>query len=260
MKISNPIPKPTTIRKPGLVCKACGCEFEGLVSPELGIAQTLCGPCGNIADSPIRERLCGGVMVPTFLTPEELVARVRGFRKMLVPKIPAGMSDTDPDLLPCPAASKAAVAWRPGSNPEYPDGILLHGHSQTGKTRTAVLLSFALAENGKAVVWRDAGELCSEITRAQGEHYEHQLVSSLVRAEVLVLDDICNFGGAPKARSKLASIIKLRGERLAPTIITTQHNRHSIEAWFGGKEGEAIKQRLLTRYVAIHLSKKEAAA
>ncbi len=243
----------------GMICAICGTPFTGKTVPGYDLlTQTLCERCGNRLDTPLFTSKVGDVEIAHYRSPASIIRELKGIGpEVIVPRIPSSLLDADPALLPNQEVSREGLAWTPAFSDSMgkPGGVVFVGNSGTGKTYTAALLSLRLAQAGHVVIWKDTAMLAAEIDEARGRGWEAQLLRSMVKCEILVLDDFCNFGGSQNGRSRVCGIIKLRAESRRKTIVTTQHARGSMMRILGPKEGDAIANRFKNLFVVIPFDK-----
>jgi len=157
------------------------------------------------------------------------------------------------------------------------DNLALVGPSGTGKSWLACAIGQKACRDNRCVLYRRWPKLCEELALARGDGRHPRLLKSIVRADLLILDD---FGLEPLdagARHDLLEILEERYGRRS-TIVTSQlpvtawhevigdptyadaildrltHNAHRIEL-----SGESLRRARVSYVLSpdIHLTKNQ---
>ncbi len=131
-------------------------------------------------------------------------------------RCPILFQETDMKKLPCPSASKKAMAWKYG-----PRGLILHGPTGTGKTRTAwLLIRRLMAENifVRSMTCTDFGnQLADRFRDREGPTWWLRQVATQA---CLFLDDLDKCVFTPRVELELLAIVEKRTSHKLPTIVT----------------------------------------
>jgi DNA replication protein DnaC len=142
---------------------------------------------------------------------------------------PAIYRATDIDQLPDPKTTLRVTAWEYG-----PKGLLLHGESRTGKTRSAWLLLRRLFDEKRSIMAWDGIGWFFEVGRAfrDIEHADKWL-SIIAKVDVLFLDDIFRGRMTDAQDMALWGVIERRMSSGKPCIVTTNATGETLEARCG---------------------------
>lgn len=122
-------------------------------------------------------------------------------------------------------------------------GLILKGPVGTGKSAAAALLVMQCVDDKIPAWFADCTSLLSDLSaiHALGQANKFDaLEHRLMRADVLVLDDVGQERGDSWAQEQLEKIIAQRYAKMRPTVITT----NLTEAQMAGRYGERIIDRL----------------
>lgn len=150
-------------------------------------------------------------------------------------------ADTDPDIIPNAAAFRSVVSW-----PWQPRGLLLHGPTRTGKSRTAwVLLRRLYIEDRKSVAILNsrAGVEYAAKFHESAKDVEDWF-NQLLAVDVLFLDDPFKVKMTDSFESALFSLIDGRGEGCKPIIVTLNDTGESLKLRMSTDRGGPMIERL----------------
>lgn len=136
--------------------------------------------------------------------------------------------------------------------------LYIQGNVGTGKTHLAcAILKAAIADNRRVKFVSTLGFLDSVKASydAQAQERESDLVNTLVRCEVLALDDLGKEQPSEWALSKLFRIVDARYAEMRPTIVTTQFKRTELAKRFNSnpETAQALISRLKQDYKTVKL-------
>lgn len=166
---------------------------------------------------------------------------------------PSTFRETDPELLPFPAAFNAATSWTYG-----PKGLLLCGEPGAGKTRSAWSLAKREHFNGRSVVYVDSTELGTWGSK----RFENVAKADAIAARwescgLLILDDPfkCKMatahGQGTAAEELIFNLIDRRSAKGKPGIVTTNDTPDTLAKRFSEDRSGPIIRRLKEFYYAI---------
>jgi len=149
------------------------------------------------------------------------------------------------EQLPDRASAEKVGRWKM----QNPKGILCHGQTGTGKTRSVyLLLKKLLFEHGIYPEFRKCVQLRHDISKAamsETPGARDDLIAKLVNARILFLDDLGQMANTPASEEALLQIVEERTQRGRPIIATTQLTGERFAELFKSKErGQAIGRRL----------------
>lgn len=146
--------------------------------------------------------------------------------------------------LPAPAAASNVLRWKVTLD----KGVLLHGNTGSGKTRTVyLLLKDILMTLGIYPTIKKCAMLRSEIIAAamDSEAARQALLSKLVNCKLLYLDDLGQMAKSDPCEEFMFNLVEERTNLGLPIIATTQHTGDSFAKNFNQPlRGAAIIRRL----------------
>jgi hypothetical protein len=188
---------------------------------------------------PIYETLCKPCMVAW-----DKMVLSHGMPKAPKPEtpMPALFDDTDPERIGAPL-SQYALGWTPSGK-----GLLIHGSTRKGKTRTAWYIANRLwnSNNFKnKYLFLTMFELEARIASSWGNSSWDKTMFQMTNVPLLFLDDLGKEKMTDRMASCLFALIDQRTMHQRPTIITTNLTGDTLLERFHDKEtGTAFVARL----------------
>jgi DNA replication protein DnaC len=160
---------------------------------------------------------------------------------------PATFQQTDPAKLPNQHAYRRALAWQYG-----PQGLLLHGKTGSGKTRTAweVLKREHFAGHSFGVVNSSAALKFAAMFAINSANAE-MWVQKFCETSVLLMDDVFKVKLTEAFEAGLFSIVDRRNEALRPIIVTTNDVGETLAERMSGDRANPFIRRLRENCDAI---------
>jgi len=155
---------------------------------------------------------------------------------------PPDFKDTVLEKIPNKTAAQRVLAWKPGER-----GMIIHGKTRQGKTRSVWLLFKTIVKDGMNVQAWDMVRWSDELTSRFGPDTQDEPLAWLDRqchADILFCDDLDKCPLTPRTQLGLFQVLKYRTENNLPTIITTQLRGEVLCSRFDAKTGEAFVARL----------------
>lgn len=156
--------------------------------------------------------------------------------------IPILFRDTDLDLLPSELAA-VAISWRPEGK-----GLLIHGATRKGKTRTAWYMANRLWNEdsfANKYLFLTMFELEARLVSSWGKEAWDRAMYKMTDVPLLFLDDLGKEKMTERMASCLFALIDQRSVHRRPTIITTNLTGETLLDRFHDKElGAAFVARL----------------
>jgi DNA replication protein DnaC len=156
--------------------------------------------------------------------------------------MPALFNDTDPERIGAPL-SQYALGWTPSGK-----GLLIHGSTRKGKTRTAWYIANRLwnSNNFKnKYLFLTMFELEARIASSWGNSSWDKTMFQMTNVPLLFLDDLGKEKMTDRMASCLFALIDQRTMHQRPTIITTNLTGDTLLERFHDKEtGTAFVARL----------------
>lgn len=221
------------------ICRFCGGTFpyNPIIGPfAIRAHPTVCDPCmTKIEEANETER--------KIIAASRAEALARKWEARWLDICPPLYRDTDMAKLPAEAAAKlpAVMAWKFG-----PRGLLLHGVTKRGKTRTAYLLLRRLHFADRILIsaW-DTGDWVNECSKRFRSGDGEEWTERQIRVPLLFLDDIGNEASGERGEGELFRVIKRRGEEMKPIIMTTNKTGINLREKFREEDrGAALVRRL----------------
>ena len=153
---------------------------------------------------------------------------------------PTSYRKTDPLRLPQDRLEEV-MKWQ-----YNPQGILLYGKTGGYKTRTAYLLLHRLHYEGIKIAAFDSTDFVNMCADKFCEGKGGAWIESLIRIQLLFLDDLGNEPSGERGAGELFHVIKRRAEEELPVIITTNSVGTELAGKLRGPEdrGSALVRRL----------------
>jgi DNA replication protein DnaC len=156
--------------------------------------------------------------------------------------MPALFEDTEPERIGEPLG-QFAVAWQPSGK-----GLLIHGSTRKGKTRTAWYIANRLWKTDKyknKYLFLTMFELEARIASSWGNSTWDKTMLHMTNVPLLFLDDLGKEKMTDRMASCLFALVDQRTMHQRPTIITTNLTGETLLERFHDKEtGAAFVARL----------------
>jgi DNA replication protein DnaC len=147
---------------------------------------------------------------------------------------------TDFAGLPCQMAAKRVLEWKFGHS-----GIILHGPTGMGKSRSAWLLLKKLHFEGKSIVALNSlAALTYASLYSKSTADVERWVQSLIFCDVLMLDDIFKVKLTDSFESIIFSVIDQRTEGGRPMIVTANDTSETLVNRLTADRAEPLLRRL----------------
>lgn len=221
---SSPSPKPAT-------CSVCGASFHYVPMIVGGV---------EIGGPPFRCDRCEGEYLAK-IEAEELEERRRAAAAGRARRLEAWRTRICPPRLlatdlqhPTLQAEnlQRALAWQYG-----PKGLLLHGVTGTGKTRTLYLLCERLfVEEGRTIEIFPACDFAFQLAKAYHDGADYRFIERCRTVEVLALDDLGKEKMTDRVQSDLFGIIDWRINYHRPILVTTNCDGDAFASRFPDPE------------------------
>lgn len=134
-------------------------------------------------------------------------------------------------------------------------GLLLQGKPGRGKTYQACAVLRKMADNGKVrfATFTDVKHDCKDCF--DGKEREEAIIARYTLPYCLLLDDIGKEQATAWSMPILFEIVKKRGEKMRPTIITTNHTGQELLSKFTVDGDVTTANALLSRFSAYKIIK-----
>lgn len=166
-------------------------------------------------------------------------------------RCPAQFRDTDASKLPSPESVSRALEWQYGSI-----GLLLHGPTGTGKSRTAWLVLKKVYDQRKTFkVLNSLAGLEYASLYSQGAEKVEKWVGELVSVDVLFMDDIFKNKLTDSFEGIIFSILDRRIESGKPVILSANDTGTTLAGRMTEDRGEPLVRRLREFCLALRFSK-----
>lgn len=211
-----------------MACIRCGTEFVpvvGMLGQRACVWVKTCASCTALenAEMEARER-------------EELETTRRQEWERICPPLYA---QTEPERLP-PEVLSRVLAWN-----WSPKGLLLHGPSRAGKTRTMYQLLRRLVWEDRKVRAVMASEFKRGYAAAVASNRSDEWLREMSGCDALFIDDLGQIRMTDAAEEVLLEILELRSRYLRPTFVTTQYvGEELVEQFLRKQRGQAVLMRL----------------
>jgi len=139
-------------------------------------------------------------------------------------------------------------------------GLIINGPSGMGKTRSIwSLLRRLNQEEGRSFKFFDGYDFSCASADASRNGKELAWMREMVACDVFIFDDLGKNKVTANVEASLFAIIDKRYSAHKPMIITTQHNRSTLQGLFlDSMTADAIMRRLLEGSEAIHFGRPRA--
>jgi DNA replication protein DnaC len=173
------------------------------------------------------------------------MAQVDGLLRIWHEECPPIMKETEINKLP-PEPYKKVMDWEYGEK-----GLMLHGSTGKGKTRTLWMLLKKLSENG--IGWRHyPTKRLAQVMSYDFGRKRPEYLRACIKAKVLSLDDLGKENATPQWEADIFEIIDTRANYKKPTIITTNFTGDKLMGKFKDNEmANALVRRLREFYISV---------
>lgn len=230
------------------------------LTKEHPMEKTTCPQCKEVFESPTfedlwhRDYLCPGcwkVVQQQKRGREE--AERRADRESRWNSIcPARLRDTVQTKLPDPAAAATVLAWVYG-----PEGILAHGPTGSGKTRSIYLLIQREFMAGRSVEACSAASFSTHCSRLFFDSLTEaeKFMGKLASVGLLLLDDLDKARFTERVASALFELVDRRTSNNLPLFVTLNAGPGTLEGRLPTDLGPALIRRLMEFCTPIEFRK-----
>ena len=173
--------------------------------------------------------------------------------KQFMETVPPLYRDTQPERLPCPESTKAALSWITDEKGAL--GLFLWGaESGGGKTRTALLVAREMAGRGKRIVFTRGQEFMKRIyaiTRPNGDGNLDGYLDPLVRADLLVIDEADKTRLSERVEIEWFDLFEKRIADCKMTVLTSNSNLNEFCSRFSEINQDPVRRRLAEFFTPI---------
>ncbi|MGH3637480.1 MAG: IS21-like element helper ATPase IstB [Mycobacterium sp.] len=135
-------------------------------------------------------------------------------------------------------AGKTFEAWKPGASPipaatqqslqtlewiSRAENLCICGPSGTGKSHLAEALGHRAIDQGKTVAWHTLESLATLMRRHRADDSVSKAISRLIRADLIVIDDIGMLPVAPDAAEALFRVVDAAYEKRSIALTSNIH-------------------------------------
>lgn len=161
-------------------------------------------------------------------------------REALLSKIPTAFRTTERNKLPFPDKLDSAMRWEFG-----PKGLLLHGQTGCGKSRIIWKVAEREVLAGRSLCHVNSFELSRYPSLFMaGDDAAGKFADKLVKADVLLLDDVFKAKPTERVEELLFGVIDERGSWERPCLITLNDTGESLGERLSIDRGPALIRRL----------------
>lgn len=155
-------------------------------------------------------------------------------------KCPAHFQETQIDKLPCQEEVRRALDWKYGNI-----GLLLHGPTGTGKSRTAwLVLRNMHTKRRQFMVLNSLAGLDYASRYSQSAEVVGRWVNELIETDVLFMDDVFKNKFTDSFEGVVFSIVDRRTENGKPIILTANDTGDTLSGRMTEDRGEPLVRRL----------------
>ncbi len=181
--------------------------------------------------------------------------------------IPHGYRNTELQKLPCQVSTAALMSFdfwpeAPGSQPDLVNcGCYLHGVTGAGKTRSAFLFVKSLITGGQLrpseIIWIRGSQFAREVvsrTKPGGDGGFDSWFSSLLRAELLTIDEVDKIKFSERVMSEFFELIEHRVSNQLPLILISNSSLDALCSRMSEESGPAIARRIKENLLPIRFT------
>lgn len=163
---------------------------------------------------------------------------------------PAEYRNTDPKRLPNPVKAAEALAWKYGSS-----GLILHGLTGSGKSRTAWLVVQDQIRKGRSALAVTAYDLSFKLPALYSTGADAVLawVDRICAVDLLLLDDVFKGVLNERAETFLFTVYTKRNESMLPCITTLNDTSETLAARLTFDRSGPLLRRIRDYATAIAL-------
>ena len=166
--------------------------------------------------------------------------RAKDNREELLSRIPVAFRNTERSRLPHPEKLDAALQWKFGAM-----GLLLYGPTGCGKSRVAWEVAKREILSGRSLKCLNAFELSRYPSLFMSDsNSATAFADELVRAQLLLLDDVFKAKPTERVEELLFAVIDERGQWERPCIVTLNDTGDTLTSRLSADRGPALIRRM----------------
>lgn len=120
--------------------------------------------------------------------------------------------------------------------------LFLAGEVGIGKGHLAAALANAAIARGRSVCWRECARLFADYHRAYATDTTQQVLAPLIRAHLLILDEVCLRDLPADGEEILFAVFNRRNEERRPSIILGNQHADETRKWFGERIADRLRE------------------
>lgn len=221
-------------------------EMKRIKREDKACEKCKCAPCQKTHNKYYRHKIiCDGTKINIYVTecPFMSAAKLQRkinsqFKKSQIPAKYIGKTFEDYEVT---GANEKAVNWAKYKIENLQKGMYFYGSPGVGKTFLVSIMAQEYLKRGKSVIFIDVPNLLEKLRSTYDKGSENtidEMMESLTRVEILILDDLGAENSTEWAIEKLYLIINGRYISNRLTIVTSNYNLNDVAVRMNAKKVE----------------------